>query len=181
MDAFAVSISSGICNKRLEPIHALKGAFFFGFFQFAMPLAGWYMGIRFINVIKDFDHWIAFGLLSLIGIKMILEASKGNKAECLDSDAAPEIRTDIRNLKTLLVLSVATSIDALAIGLTFSVIGETIWSPALLIGAVTFIICLAGFEFGKRIGHLVKQRAEIFGGFVLISIGTKILLEHLYF
>lgn len=181
MDAFAVSVSSGICNKKLEPVHALKGAFFFGFFQFAMPLVGWYLGIRFIDTIKDFDHWIAFGLLSLIGIKMILESVKDQKKECLDPDEVPDIQTDIRDLKTLLLLSFATSIDALAVGITFSVIGEAIWTPALLIGVVTFVICLAGFEFGKRIGHIVEKRAEILGGFVLIFIGTKILLEHLYF
>jgi putative Mn2+ efflux pump MntP len=171
MDAFAVSVSSGICIKDLKVFHILRACFFFAFFQFAMPVAGWYAGGAFSAYIQVFDHWIAFGLLAFIGGKMLLEALKGKKKE--------ESRQDIRSLSRLFLLSVATSIDALAVGLSFSLLGQGIWISAAIISAVTFAVCLAGFEFGRRIGVLLEKWAEILGGLILIGIGAKILLEHL--
>jgi len=180
MDAFAVSVSSGICIRDLRPRHALRGALFFGAFQFLMPVLGWFLGTAFRSRIEFIDHWIAFGLLAFIGGKMIHESLKPPEFACVD-DGQPGSAgsTDIRDPRTLLTLSVATSVDALAVGLSFSVLGTAIWGPAALIGAVTFFICLIGFEFGKRIGYLIERRAELLGGLILIVIGIKILWEHL--
>jgi putative Mn2+ efflux pump MntP len=177
MDAFAVSVSSGISIKDLKIFHALRASFFFAFFQFAMPVAGWYLGMAFAAYIQAFDHWVAFGLLSLIGGKMLFEAAKEKeKKETGGSD--PAGGRDIRFLPCLFLLSVATSIDALAVGLSFSLLGQDIWIPAILISLITFSVCLTGFEFGRRIGGLLEKRAEILGGLILIGIGIKILVEH---
>jgi putative Mn2+ efflux pump MntP len=172
MDAFAVSVSSGISIKNLKLFHALRASFFFAFFQFAMPVAGWYLGMAFAAYIRTFDHWVAFGLLVLIGGKMLFEASR-------EKQETGGQGKDIRSLSCLLLLSVATSIDALAVGLSFSFLGQNIWVPAILISIITFAVCLTGFEFGRRIGVLLEKRAEILGGLILIGIGVKILLEHL--
>jgi putative Mn2+ efflux pump MntP len=172
MDAFAVSVSSGISIKDLKIFHALRASFFFALFQFAMPVAGWYLGMAFAVYIQTFDHWVAFGLLALIGGKMLFEASK--KKEETGGQGK-----DIRSLFCLLLLSLATSIDALAVGLSFCFLGQDIWVPAILISVITFAVCLTGFEFGRRIGVLFEKRAEILGGLILIGIGVKILLEHL--
>jgi manganese efflux pump family protein len=176
MDAFAVSLTSGMCSKELSPLHVLRGAFFFGIFQFFMPVVGWLLGITLRGYIQGFDHWIAFSLLFFIGSKMVMES---RKASCDDEDDRGQSRTDVRDIKTLLTLSVATSIDALAVGLSFSLLGTDVWGPAATIGAITFAVCLAGFEFGKRIGSVLERWAETIGGLVLIGIGIKILVEHL--
>lgn len=176
MDAFAVSVTSGICSKELRPRHIVRGALSFGFFQFLMPVIGWLLGLAFRDYIRDIDHWIAFGLLALIGSKMILESRK-HAAAC--DDEPSRSRVDVRDGRTLLTLSVATSIDALAVGLSFSLLGTGVWKPAVTIGAITFAMCLAGFEFGKRIGILMERWAEGAGGLVLIAIGLKILIGHL--
>jgi putative Mn2+ efflux pump MntP len=173
MDAFAVSVSSGISIKDLKVFHALRASFFFAFFQFAMPVAGWYLGMTFSSYIQAFDHWVAFGLLVFIGGKMLFEAIKEKK-----ETGGPDQGKDIRFLPCLFLLAVATSIDALAVGLSFSLLGQNIWVPAILISVITFAVCLTGFEFGRRIGVLLKKRAEILGGLILIGIGIKILLEH---
>lgn len=175
MDAFAVSVSSGISIKNLRVFHALRASFFFGLFQFAMPVAGWYLGRAFSAYIQAFDHWIAFGLLVLIGGKMLSETLRGKEKET----GCPDQGRDIRSLPCLFLLSVATSIDALAVGLSFNLLGRDIWTPAFLISAITFAVCLTGFEFGRRIGVLFEKRAGILGGLILIGIGIKILLEHL--
>jgi putative Mn2+ efflux pump MntP len=199
MDAFAVSVSSGVSIRDLKIFHAFRASFFFGFFQFAMPVAGWYLGRTFAARIQAVDHWVAFGLLALIGGKMLFEALKGEKKN--DASASqrggdirpsgpfvdkyaidcPAIRRggDIRSLPCLFALAVATSIDALAVGLSFSLLGQGIWGSAFLIAGITFAVCLTGFEFGRRIGTLLEKWAEIAGGLILIGIGTKILLEHL--
>jgi putative Mn2+ efflux pump MntP len=174
MDAFAVSVSSGISIKGLKLFHAARASFFFAFFQFAMPVAGWYLGMAFAVYIQSFDHWVAFGLLVLIGGKMLFEASKEK-----EETGGPDRCKDIRSLSCLLLLSVATSIDALAVGLSFSLLEQDIWLPAVIISVITFAVCLTGFEFGRRIGALLKKRAEILGGLILMGIGVKILLEHL--
>jgi putative Mn2+ efflux pump MntP len=174
MDAFAVSLSSGISIRDLRFFYAVRASFFFGFFQFAMPVAGWYLGMAFASYIEAFDHWVAFGLLSLIGGKMLFETLRERKNE--ETGASGR---DIRSLPCLFLLSVATSIDALAVGLSFSLLGQDIWVPAILISAITFAVCLAGFEFGRRIGAFLEKRTGILGGLILIGIGIKILLEHL--
>jgi putative Mn2+ efflux pump MntP len=189
MDAFAVSVCSGISIPGLKVSHAVQASLFFGVFQFIMPVAGWFAGRTFISYIQTFDHWIAFGLLAFIGGKMILEAlreglhAKGDKTHtggCTDGGEKVNAGNyaDIRNLKTLLSLALATSIDALAVGLSFSILNSGIWGPAALIGGITFVVCLAGFEFGRRIGFVFGRGAQILGGIILIGIGIKILIEH---
>jgi len=168
IDAFAVSVSAGISIRDLKIFHAVRASLFFGAFQFAMPVAGWYLGTAFAVYIQSFDHWIAFGLLAFVGGKMILESFKGSGSAA-----------DIRCFSCLLTLSLATSIDALAVGLSFSILGHGIWLPAAIIGGITFVVCLSGFEFGRRIGPLLEKWAGITGGLILIGIGVKILIEHL--
>ncbi|MDR1587542.1 MAG: manganese efflux pump MntP family protein [Treponema sp.] len=199
LDAFAVSISSAICIRNLKIFHALRASFFFGIFQFAMPVAGWYLGSAFASYIAAYDHWIAFVLLAFVGGKMIFEALRTGKgfrknnnvpqpqgdctegAPCGGSSEETLCKEgpDIRSLGTLLTLAVATSIDALAVGVSLSMLGREIWWDAAVIGAITFLVCLSGFEFGRRIGALPEKWASIVGGLVLIGIGIKILLEHL--
>jgi putative Mn2+ efflux pump MntP len=180
MDAFAVSVSSGICISGLRPFHVIRASFSFGLFQFLMPLAGWYLGSAFAVYIDAVDHWIAFGLLVLIGGKELREALT-EKAEAVP-EAAPgpeKSRAGIQDPLTLFKLSLATSIDALAVGVSLSIMGRGIWISAGIIGGITFLICLAGFEFGRRLGFLFKKGARIAGGLILIGIGLKIVLEHL--
>ena len=183
MDAFAVSVSSGICIQALRPFHAIRASFFFGLFQFAMPLAGWYLGSVFASHIETFDHWIAFTLLAFIGGKMTIEAWKKNdKCPPTNADAGGQsagTAADIRSLKTLLILSVATSIDALAVGVSLSIMGLNIWASAAIIGGVTFAVCACGFEFGRRIGLVLEKWAQMAGGIILAGIGVKILIQHL--
>jgi manganese efflux pump family protein len=177
MDAFAVSIANGICVVKLSFRHAFRASLFFGLFQFAMPLAGWLLGSTFRRFIEGFDHWIAFGLLGFVGGRMIVGFFKVKEPEaCSDEEKA---RSDIRDLKTLLLLSVATSVDALAVGLSYSVLGTPILAPAMIIGLVTFVLCFAGTEFGKRLGSRFERWAELTGGIVLVGIGLNILITHL--
>jgi putative Mn2+ efflux pump MntP len=196
MDAFAVSVCSGISIRGLGIFHAVRASLFFGVFQFIMPVAGWFLGKTFSSYIQAVDHWIAFGLLAVIGGKMIWEAGKeavrASRKSRAAASGAPEpasrepcgARTadtgaDIRSLKVLLTLAVATSIDALAVGLSFSLLNHGIWGPAALIGGITFAVCLTGFEFGRRIGLMFERGAQMLGGILLIGIGIRILLEHL--
>ncbi len=177
MDAFAVSIGAGICIPDIRLFHALRASLAFGLFQFGMPVIGWLLGGAFRSYIDGIDHWLAFGLLAFIGVKMIIESfSAGKDSSCSEEGLR---KTDIRNMGTLLVLSVATSIDAMAVGLSYSVVGAAILMPAAAIGVVTFLLCAIGIEFGKRIGARFEGWAELAGGLVLIGIGTKILIEHL--
>jgi putative Mn2+ efflux pump MntP len=174
LDAFAVSVGSGMCTKDLRRFHIFRAAFAFGLFQFLMPIIGWFLGNSFRAYIEGFDHWIAFALLAIIGIKMIIEGF-----DAKDDSCPTDNKFDVKNLWTLLVLAIATSIDALAIGLSYSLINQSIWFPAIAIGIITFAVCVLGFEFGKRIGAMFEKWAQIIGGIVLTLIGTKILLEHL--
>lgn len=177
MDAFAVSVSAGICVADLRFRHALRAAFAFGFFQFAMPLLGFFLGSGFAAYIRGWDHWLAFGLLALVGAKMIKESFEiRDEASCSEDDLK---KKNVLDPRTLLVLAVATSIDALAVGVSYSVIGAPIWLAAGIIGVVTFALCLVGCEFGKRIGARFERWAEVAGGLALIGIGAKILIEHL--
>ena len=169
MDAFAVSISSGIIIPKLRKRYAFKIAFFFGFFQALMPCLGWLAGIGLRDFIQAIDHYVAFGLLGFIGIKMIYESLKKHN---------PEKQIDPLHLGVLMMLSVATSIDALAVGLSFAFLSVKILKPAVIIGVVTFIISFTGVFFGDRLGNFFKNKVQIVGGLILIGIGIKIFAEH---
>jgi len=171
MDAFAVSVVSGSIFRELEVRHALRMAFFFGAFQAIMPLIGYAAGQTVAGHIEAWDHWIAFGILSAIGGKMIYEAVKMGQVEKRPKNPS--------NLIVLLVLSVATSIDALAVGVTLSLITSYIFRAVATIGVITFIISYIGYIIGKRMGHFFENKIEVAGGVVLIVIGLKILTSHL--
>ena len=170
MDAFAVSVTSGITIKRLHINHALRIALFFGLFQAIMPIIGWLAGLSLRDYISAVDHWIAFGLLSFIGCKMIYESVTVQSSE-------KEI--DPLNVYVLLVLSVATSIDALAVGVSFAFLKVSIVTPVIIIGTITFMLSYLGVYIGDRIGHFFESKIEIAGGLLLIGIGIKIVIEHL--
>lgn len=171
MDAFAVSICKGLGMRRIRWRHAVVISLFFGGFQAFMPLLGWMLGRQFEHYITAFDHWIAFGLLAVIGGKMLWEALRGGDDACPDEGEL--------NLKELAVLAIATSIDALAVGITFAFLQVQIVPSVALIGATTFICSLVGVVIGHTFGSRLMQKAQIAGGAVLILIGLKILLEHL--
>lgn len=170
IDAFSVAIGIGASNnkKSWAPVLRLAGAF--GLFQFAMPLIGWLAGSTVVAMIENFDHWIAFGLLALIGGKMIWEGFEK------ESD---EEQPDQTRGWPLLLLSIATSIDALAVGFSFSLLKTPILYPAAIIGAVCFIMTAVGMIFGKALARIFGRKVEILGGLVLIGIGVKILIEHI--
>lgn len=170
MDAFAVSVASGFSAKRLHLRHALRMAAAFGIFQALMPVAGWLAGTGLRSFMTGIDHWVAFGLLSAIGGKMISESTKLDDSEKSSNPFASP---------TLFVLAVATSIDAFAVGISLSMIGIAIAAPAAIIGAVTFALSLGGTYIGERFGHLFERKLELIGGLILIGIGVKILVEHL--
>lgn len=178
MDCFAVSIASGIIMKSIRLRPMLSMAFAFGFFQALMPLLGWIGASFFSHLIEDWDHWIAFAILVFLGGRMVCESFK-------DEECRHEF--DPTNLNVLLTLAVATSIDALAVGISFAFLGTysiyTILPPIGIIGLVSFVLSLAGLMFGICFGHSLarKLRAELWGGIILIAIGTKILIEHLFF
>lgn len=173
MDAFAVAVCKGLSMQRLRKDRAAVIALFFGVFQAAMPLIGWFLGSRFASHIQQYDHWIAFFLLLWIGISMIRESRGGEEEDVCGEDAA---RLD---LKELLMLSVATSIDALAVGITFAFLEVSILPAVSLIGVTTFVLSFIGVAVGSYFGGKYKSRAELLGGVILIAIGAKILLEHL--
>ncbi len=171
MDAFAVSISLGGCHvKNLSSRHilAFKAAILFGLFQAGMPILGWACGRQFQEYIKAIDHWVAFALLLIIGLKMLYEAWQEHTEE-------PKQRN---NLKALLILAVATSIDALAVGVTFSVLQINLVLAVSMIGVITFALSYIGVDFGCRLGQRFGRWSEVLGGIILISLGTKILIEH---
>ncbi len=186
MDAFAVSVTNGIIIRDLKAGHVLKIGLYFGAFQAIMPLIGWLAGFQFKDYIVTIDHWIAFGLLAILGVKMIHEAFgeemgeeavKEDMCEVAISTQGTVCESPLRKGR-LLVLAVATSIDALAVGISFAFLQVSIVLSALVIGLITFGICCAGVCIGNRFGGLLKKKAEIAGGLILISIGLKILLEH---
>ena len=170
MDAFAVSVCKGLNMKTLNRKHALVIGLFFGGFQGIMPLLGWLLGKQFERYITAFDHWIAFILLAFIGFNMIRES----REEAEEEKAFTGV-----NFKELLLLSVATSIDALAVGVTFAFLQVKIVPAVTIIGCTTFVLSLAGVYVGNVFGARYKSRAELTGGVILILIGLKILLEHL--
>lgn len=168
LDALSVSIAGGIKSQSSRILHALKVATFFGAFQAVMPVIGWFIGEALESFIGGIDHWIAFGLLAIIGTKMIYEAF-----------SSEEERKSFLETKTLILLSIATSIDALVVGITLSLIQIPFILSISIIGLVTFIICFLGFLFGEKLGSRFGKRIEILGGLILIAIGIKILIEHL--
>ena len=171
LDAFAVSVSSGISVPGFNWRHGVKMGAYFGAFQFFMPLLGWALGSSVSSYIEAVDHWIAFGLLALIGGRMVWGALHGG--EDADGDAS-----DLSH-RRLLLLAIATSIDALAVGVSMAFMEVDILASAAVIGVVAFALSLVGGLAGRRLGELFQQRAELVGGLVLIGIGAKILIEHL--
>jgi len=170
MDAFGVSIGKGLTMPVGENGRKVTLAFLFGLFQFLMPLIGWLIGRQFIDVIADWDHWIIFGLLGYLGIAMIREG--------LSDDDEDDDKTFL-GVWEMMMLSVATSLDAMAVGLTFAFLPINVWEASVTIGIITFGISLVGIYLGKFMGRFVGKYADIIGGGVLILIGTKILLQHL--
>ncbi len=170
MDAFAVSVSTGIAVPGFGPRQAARIGAWCGFFQFAMPLAGWFLGSSVKTYIEAVDHWIAFGLLALIGGGMIREALSGEAEEAV---------TDL-SVRRLFLLALATSIDALAVGVTLAFDSSVnILLSAAVIGVVAFLMAMLGGLLGRKLGQLFQRRATLLGGVVLVGIGAKILLEHL--
>ena len=174
MDAFAVSVCKGLAMRKVNKKQCLVIALFFGGFQALMPFLGWLLGNRFESYITSIDHWIAFVLLGFIGGKMVVEAirDKGEEPEITEIDPPLDI-------KELFVLAVATSIDALAVGITFAFLEIPIVEAMLIIGITTFVISVAGVYIGNFFGNKYKSKAELVGGIILILIGLKILLKHL--
>ena len=168
MDATAVSIAKGIAIQSNRQKTGLLMATSFAGSQMIMPSIGWYVGLRFQELIMSADHWIAFGLLSFIGAKMIYDTTKKDK----------ENREQTLSMHSLLTLSVATSIDALMVGVSFAFLQTTILEPILLIGIVTFALSIVGFSFGCGLGRFFGNKIRIVGGLILIAIGFRILLEH---
>lgn len=168
MDAFAVSVCKGLSVQKVKPKHYLIVAAYFGGFQALMPLLGYLLGVRFEVMVANVDHWIAFVLLGLIGANMVRESRAGE--EKLD---------DSFTVSTMLLLAVATSIDALAIGVTFAFLGVNIVEAIILIGITTGIISGVGLKIGNVFGSRYKSKAEMAGGIVLILMGIKILVQHL--
>lgn len=172
MDAFAVAICKGLAMEKVRYQDTVVIALFFGGFQALMPLAGWVLGSRFAGYINNLDHWIAFVLLAIIGGKMVKEGFGG------EADACP-VNAAKLDYKELLLMAVATSIDALAVGITFAFLDVSIVPAITVIGVTTFVLSAAGVFVGNFFGARYKSRAEIVGGVILIGIGAKILLEHL--
>lgn len=179
MDALAVSVSNGALTKNLKRLYALKLAFFFGLFQMAMPVVGWLVGKAGENFITSIDHWVAFILLVVIGGKMIIDYVQEFKENTIQQER------DTLSTRTIIMLAIATSIDALATGIILpSAVRAS--TPLLLliavtiIGTITFVICLIGVYLGKMFGYLFSKHANLFGGIVLVLIAFKILLEHLF-
>ena len=172
MDAFAVSVCKGLSMKKATlKAGAVCGAWFGGF-QALMPLVGFFLGSMFAEAIESFDHWIAFGLLAIIGINMLKEAfSKCSECECSDADLS---------VKTMFLMAVATSIDALAVGISLAMAGDVnITVAVLLIGIITFCLSALGVKLGNVFGSRYEKKAQLAGGAILVLLGLKILLEHL--
>ena len=169
MDAFAVSVCKGLSMQKLHPKHALIIGLYFGWFQALMPWTGYLLGIRFQDAIKAYDHWVAFILLGIIGFNMIKESLDQETESC---DASVDA-------KTMLVLAVATSIDALAVGVTFAFLDVSILPAVTFIGCTTFVISAVGVKVGAVFGARFQHQAELLGGVVLVLMGIKILVEHL--
>lgn len=181
MDAFAVSIGNGLSMKKGSPKAALAIAVSFGLFQAGMPLAGYFLGSAFEDAIKQFDHYIALIFLGFIGGKMVYDGIKEIREKKKGTDKEEEKPFKL-SFGTLMIQAVATSIDALIVGVSFAALPNVnIWAAVVLIGIITFAISLTGVFFGKKFGQLLGSRAEIFGGLILVAIGLKVFIEHTFF
>ena len=169
MDAFAVSICKGLSVCKVRPRHASLAAAWFGGFQALMPLIGYFAGVAFADIVSSVDHWIAFVLLGIIGGKMVKESFEKDECCCTDPDFS---------FRTMLAMAVATSIDALAVGVSLAFLKANIWSAVLIIGLTTGAFSAAGIYIGNIFGNRYKSKAEVAGGLILILIGAKILCEH---
>ena len=167
MDSFAVSVCKCLSIKKAGIPEGVKCGIYFGGFQALMPVIGYYLGRLFAELIVKIDHWIAFGLLLFIGLSMIKESRETEKVD------------DKMDVRTMLILAVATSIDALSIGVTLAFVDVNIWVVVSSIGIVTFLFSLVGVLIGRRVGSMLGNRAKVIGGLILIYLGVKILLEHL--
>ena len=206
MDAFSVSICQGLSTRKFSPKMALSCGLWFGFFQALMPLIGYFLGAQFEHFITHIDHWIAFGLLTIIGVNMIREAAgesisqRDNEIPSRDvthytdenkhdvigaseqvTESVSESKSKFNSLRTMLIIAIATSIDALAVGVTFAFLRVNIWKSILVIGITTFIFSFVGVKIGNVFGSRYSKAAEITGGVILIVLGIKILVEHLFF
>lgn len=169
MDAFAVSICKGLSMKKMSWKKAIIVGLYFGIFQALMPVLGYFLGATFESLVTKVDHWIAFALLVFIGINMLKEAFEKNKEE----------HNEDVDFKTMIILAIATSIDALAVGITFAFLQVNILLAVTIIGITTFLICIVGVKIGNQFGDKYERKAEVVGGLILILMGIKILLEHL--
>ena len=170
MDAFAVSICKGLSSRRVRPSDALTAGLWFGGFQALMPLIGYYLGVSFADFVSDVDHWIAFVLLGIIGAKMIKESFENESC-----DVSPDF-----SYRSMLPMAIATSIDALAIGVSFAFLRVDIWWSVLLIGITTGVFSISGVYIGNAFGCKYKSKAEFAGGAILCLMGIKILIEHIF-
>lgn len=190
MDAFAVAMATGIRLGAVSRRQSFRLAFHFGLFQFMMPVLGWVLGLTVRDFIEAWDHWVAFGLLALVGLNMLRETFFPEK-QAVCAVASPDSMPDKASLTTsapadptrgfsLIMLSVATSIDALAVGLSFSMLKLSVWFPAVVIGVVCFVLTALGLQLGKSLcqAEALAKRAEMIGGIVLLGIGVKILFDH---
>lgn len=171
MDAFAVAIAVGCRIPKLTYRHYFRLSFHFGLFQALMPLLGWYLGTKVAHLIVNIDHWIAFGLLAIVGAKMIQES-------CSHKEELNAALRDPTRKWSLMLLSVATSIDAFAVGLSMAFLNVDIVAPIMIIGLVALVFTIAGMICGRRIGGYLGRKAELVGGLILIAIGVKILVAH---
>lgn len=188
MDAFAVALAKGMSLKKNLLKNALKIAVFFGGFQAIMPFIGWFAGRYFRDYIESFDHWIAFILLGTIGGKMIYESFKGEKENCSldEDDIANEVSVEEELIeenglssRNLTILAIATSIDALAVGVSFAFFNVSILHAISIIGITTFVLCMIAVLIGRKLGCILQKYAEVAGGIILILMGLKILIEHI--
>jgi putative Mn2+ efflux pump MntP len=173
MDATAVSAARGMAVPAIRPRHAVLVALYFGGFQALMPVVGWLVGVQIGPLVEAWDHWIAFALLGGIGAKMLWEA-RGSKEE-----AVPRSEEELFGTRVMLALAVATSIDALAVGITLPMLDAPFALSVVTIGVTTAILCVAGLFLGRRVGAMFGRRLDMLGGLILIGLGTKILIEHL--
>ena len=174
MDAFAVSICKGLAMRKVNKKQAVIIALFFGGFQAIMPVIGWLLCKGFQTYIEVFDHWIAFALLAFIGVKMIIETLREKEDDVVIEEMDPPL-----DMKEMLMLAIATSIDALAVGISLAALDRPIVESAAIIGVVTFVISIIGVYIGNFFGNRDKKRAELTGGIILVLIGVKILCEHM--
>ena len=171
MDCFAVAVGASVTLRRATARQTFRLAFHFGLFQFLMPVLGWLAGLTVANLMALFNHWVAFGLLSFVGGKAIFTALRGGGEEMPVADPTRGV--------ALVMLSVATSIDALAVGFSFAMLGVRAWGPSVVIGVVSGAVTVIGMELGSRLGARFGRRVEILGGLLLIALGIKILLQHI--